>query len=154
MPGGSWGSCSKTWENSPQAHDIRAFLDRLRELEPEAVFLFGSLARGDYLDTSDVGLLVLFSRPVPYGEVDRRARGNFHILVETWEKVWRQVREGEPFYLEIMLEGCLLEEREGRGRALVEAARETARAMGFRRTPRGWTWSVSARTQPASEDTP
>lgn len=149
MPGGSWCSCSTTWENSPQAHDIRTFLDRLRELEPEAVFLFGSLARGDYLDTSDVDLLVLFSRPVPYGEVDRRARGNFHILVETWEKVWRQVREGEPFYLEIMLE-----EREGRGRALIEAARETAHAMGFRRTPRGWTWSVAARTQPASEDTP
>lgn len=154
MPGGSWGSCSKTWENSPQAHDIHTFLDRLRELEPEAVFLFGSQARGDYLDTSDVDLLVLFSRPVPYGEVDRRARGNFHILVETWEKVWRQVREGEPFYLEIVLEGCLLEEREGRGRALIEVAQETARAMRFRRTPGGWAWSPSAQTQTASEETP
>ncbi|WP_448591592.1 nucleotidyltransferase domain-containing protein [Thermoflexus hugenholtzii] len=154
MPGGSWSSCNKAWESSPQASAIRSFLERIRELEPDAVFLFGSLARGDYLDTSDADLLVLFSRPIPYIEVDRRAHGNLHVLVETWGKVWRQVQEGEPFYLEIVLEGCLLEEREGRGRALIEAAEETARAMGFRRTPGGWAWSPSAQTQTASEETP
>lgn len=154
MRNGSWDSCSKTWEDSPQAACIRAFLHRVSELEPDAVFLFGSLARGDYLDTSDADLLVLFARPVPYPEVDRRACGSLHILVETWDKVWRQVQAGEPFYLEILLEGCLLAEREGRGRALIEAARETARARKFQRTPWGWTWSTPSQTQPASEDTP
>ncbi|MDW8179599.1 nucleotidyltransferase domain-containing protein [Thermoflexus sp.] len=133
---------------------MQAFLQRINELEPDAVFLFGSLARGDYLDTSDADLLVLFAQPIPYPEVDRRACGNLHILVETWENVWRQVHEGEPFYLEILLEGCLLAEREGRGTALIEAARETARARKFQRTPWGWTWSMPSQTQSASEDTP
>ncbi|MFN3929458.1 MAG: nucleotidyltransferase domain-containing protein [Thermoflexus sp.] len=154
MRSASWSSSSKIWENSPQASWIRSFLQRLKDLEPDAVFLFGSLARGDYLDTSDADLLVLFPQPVPYPVVDRRVRGNLHILVETWDKVWRQVRQGEPFYLEVMLEGCLLEEREGRGTALIEAAREAAQALGIRRTPWGWTWSTPPQTQPTPEETP
>ena len=153
MPNGSWSSCSKAWGSSPQAPSIRSFLERIRDLKPDAVFLFGSLARGDYLDTSDADLLVLFSRPVSYIEVDRCAQGNLHILVETWEKMWRQIREGEPFYLEIALEGCLLEEQGGRGQALIEAARETVRALGFRRTPGGWAWSIPAQTQTPSGET-
>lgn len=154
MPIGSWSSCNKAWEDSPQAPDIRSFLNRVKEREPDAVFLFGSLARGNYLDTSDADLLVLFPRPVPLAEVDRRARGNLHILVETWDRAWRRIQAEEPFYLEIFLEGCLLEEREGRGRALVEATREVARAIGFQRTPWGWSWSTASHTQPITEDTP
>jgi len=72
MRNGSWRSCNKAWERSPQAPSLRAFLQRIAEPELAAVFLCGFPARGGCPDTSDVDLLVLFDRPVPYPDQLRR----------------------------------------------------------------------------------
>ncbi|MCX8042481.1 MAG: nucleotidyltransferase domain-containing protein [Thermodesulfobacteriaceae bacterium] len=38
---------------------IREFLDKLKNIEPELVILFGSRARGDYLKSSDYDLIIV-----------------------------------------------------------------------------------------------
>ena len=98
------------------AQELARILDHLRErYRPLCVILFGSLARGEVREGSDIDLCVIKETDSPFLERLREVRmaADAHeavdILVYTPEE-WRQmVREGNYFILEEVL---------GRGRVL------------------------------------
>ena len=96
---------------------IQELADRIaREFEPEKIILFGSHARGDANEDSDVDLLVIlpFEGKSYYkaAEIRWRVSPGFGVdlLVRTPEDVERRLALGDFFVLDIMEEGKVLYE--------------------------------------------
>jgi len=91
-----------------------------REFGAERVILFGSYARGQVTDDSDVDLLVIISfegRNVDKSvEIRMKLRPQFPVdlLVRTPEKVQQRIEMGDGFIREIVEEGKVLYEADNR----------------------------------------
>ena len=91
-----------------------------REFGAEKVVLFGSYARGNVTEDSDVDLLVI--GPFEGRSVDRsveirmklRPRFPVDLLVRTAEKVQQRIQMGDEFMREILEEGKVLYETDDR----------------------------------------
>lgn len=101
----------------PQVVEIERFVSRLtQEFHPEKVILFGSYARGDTDDASDVDLLVImpFEGPavVKAIEILERLEPRFPIdlLVRTPEQLRYRLDQGDFFFREIVEQGRVLHE--------------------------------------------
>jgi predicted nucleotidyltransferase len=109
-----------------------------------SVVLFGSVARREARETSDVDVIVV-ARGFPHSLRDRRRP-----LLEGWEKVraerglpwvsWNLVtktpeeaRYHSPLYLDIVEDGVLILDRDGFFGAVLSAMRERMRVLGSRR---------------------
>jgi predicted nucleotidyltransferase len=93
--------------------ELKAFAARLAaELGAEAVYLFGSLAREEQHEGSDIDLLVV----VPHrgraldviGEVLRRTDLPVEPLIVRPHALARRLREGHPFFTRIMRDSIRL----------------------------------------------
>jgi predicted nucleotidyltransferase len=94
-------------------HELSAFAARLgAELGVEAVYLFGSLARGEQHEGSDIDLLVVARFPGRaldwVGEVLRRTDLPVEPLVVRPQTLTRRLREGHPLLVRAMREGIRL----------------------------------------------
>jgi uncharacterized protein len=103
--------------------DLEADLDwlvgRIRDgYEPEKIILFGSLARGDTHEWSDIDLIVVKDTDASYGQrvkellpVLRGWRGGADIIVYSLEEYTRAREQGSPFLSEAQGDGVILYER-------------------------------------------
>jgi len=90
-----------------------------RDVAPQRIILFGSHARGEAADTSDLDLFIVQDSPVSNREVRRRIesllwgrRFGVDLIVRRPEEVARNVADGNPFYTRHILgEGKVLYER-------------------------------------------
>jgi len=98
-------------------NEIEEFGEKIgREFGAERVILFGSHARGEVSEDSDVDLLII--GPYEGRSVDRsveirmklRPRFPVDLLVRTPEKVRERIRMGDDFLREIVEEGKVLYE--------------------------------------------
>jgi predicted nucleotidyltransferase len=82
------------------------------ELGAETVYLFGSLARGEQHEGSDIDLLVVADYPNRsldlIGEILRRTDLPVEPLVVRRETLERRVRDGHPLFTRIMAEAVRL----------------------------------------------
>jgi predicted nucleotidyltransferase len=101
--------------------EIEGFGQRIgREFGAERVILFGSHARGEVNEDSDVDLLII--GPYEGRSVDRsveirmKLRPSFPVdlLVRTPEKVQERIQMGDDFIREIVEEGTVLYETDNR----------------------------------------
>ncbi len=90
--------------------------------QPDRVILFGSLARGDSWDGSDVDLLIVKSAATGrlldrMDEVLRHTSGRIHVepLVYTEAELAQMVAQGNPLILQALKEGEVLYDREQPG---------------------------------------
>lgn len=93
--------------------ELSALATRLvADLGVEAVYLFGSLARAEQHEGSDIDLLVVARYPNRsldlVGEVLRRTELPVEPLVVRPETLERRLREGHPFFARIMAEAVRL----------------------------------------------
>lgn len=58
----SWHSLQERLRRYPHLGDLEAFLARMAREAPVAIILFGSLARGDFTQRSDIDVLCVFDR--------------------------------------------------------------------------------------------
>lgn len=106
-----------------RARDLEADLDwlvgRIRDgYEPEKIILFGSLARGETHDWSDIDLIVVKDTDAGYGQrvkellpVLRGWKGGADIILYSLEEYERAVEKGSPFLGEAEKDGVVLYER-------------------------------------------
>lgn len=86
--------------------------------EPERVILFGSLARGDVGEWSDLDLLIVKETPDAFLERSKevallcRAMVGVDYLVYTPAELAEMVESGNPFIREALKEGITLYERQ------------------------------------------
>lgn len=93
--------------------ELRALAVRLvADLGAEAVYLFGSLARGEQHEGSDIDLLVVADYPKRsldlIGEILRLTELPVEPLVVRPETLERRRREGHPLFARIMAEAIRL----------------------------------------------
>jgi len=109
-------------------------------LKPLLILLFGSVAKGEFTQESDADVLVVFDRPVDWLTVYAHSQGMVQPLVKTLDEVLAQIRQGEPFFIEIVEDGlALYDADEIHQRLMVEAAK-AKREWGLTRTEDGWEW--------------
>ncbi len=93
--------------------DLSALAAQLAaDFRVEAVYLFGSLARGEQHEGSDIDLLVVARYPNRsldlVGEILRRTELPVEPLVVRPETLERRLREGHPLFRRIMAEAVRL----------------------------------------------
>jgi len=90
-----------------------------REVSPQRIIMFGSRARGEAVDDSDLDLFIIQDSQVPNRQVRRRIeyllwgrKFGVDLIVRRPEEVARNVADGNPFYTRhILKEGRVLYER-------------------------------------------
>ena len=91
----------------------------VREIDPQKIILFGSRARGEARDDSDLDLFIVQDSQRPNRQVRRRIeyllwgrRFAVDLIVRRPEEVERNVKDNNPFYTKhILKEGRILYER-------------------------------------------
>jgi uncharacterized protein len=91
----------------------------VREIEPKQIILFGSRARGDALDASDVDLFIVQDKELSNQQVRRKIEHllwgrlfGVDLIVRRPEDVERNLADHNPFYTQhIFTEGRILYER-------------------------------------------
>jgi len=104
------------WVEQPlEAVRIRQLLDALRRYRPERVYLFGSWARGEEDDLSDLDVVVIKRTSSPFFDRLREVlellppgTGGIDVLVYTPEEFEAMQREGNAFAEMIVEEGKLI----------------------------------------------
>ena len=101
---------------------IRKVMEALRAYEPEGVYLFGSWARGEADDLSDLDLVVIKRTTVPFfdrlmdvGRLLPAGMGGVDVLVYTPEEFAAMQRDGNAFAEMVAEEGRLIYAREKKG---------------------------------------
>ena len=102
-------------EQPLEAVRIRQLLDALRRYRPERVYLFGSWARGEEDDLSDLDVVVIKRTSSPFFDRLREVlellppgTGGIDVLVYTPEEFEAMQREGNAFAEMIVEEGKLI----------------------------------------------
>ena len=121
-----------------------------------SLVLFGSVARGDAHDSSDIDLIVV-AEGFPRSLADRRrpllaewerVRAEQGLAAVEWNLVTKTPEEARchsPIYLDVTLDGILLVDRDGFFQSFLDAMRARMRVLGSRRVflPDGsWYWDL------------
>ena len=101
---------------------IRCLVDALRAYEPESVYLFGSWARGEADELSDLDLVVIKTTSAPFFDRLREVAkllptgmGSLDVLVYTPEEFAAMRRDGNAFAEMIAEEARLIYARHTQG---------------------------------------
>ena len=92
---------------------LKSFLDMVKPMNPRALILFGSYARGDFTEDSDIDA-VLIAENLPENLMERRCISSlFHIkklMVIGYypEEFIEEVKGGNPFIHEVLNEGEII----------------------------------------------
>ncbi len=134
-------SSKQTFRKYPHYQDVLAFVERVRRRNPVLVVLFGSVARGDFGRDSDADVLVVFDSPDRLESVYEDCDGGVHPVTKTLDQMDKFIREGEPFYIEMIEDGIPLYDSNGKYEKLSRLARDAKIAWGLKRIPNGWKWT-------------
>jgi hypothetical protein len=143
----SWASFASGFERRKYRYDaeVGRFIERARrELHPLALILFGSLARGDYMEQSDADFcIVLHASPEsPFEGYDRAvsldASGAVQPMVYGADEFRRMVAQANGLALEVLADGIFLAGDEAFRREIEALAASTRERLGIERTPGGW----------------
>ncbi len=122
----------------------------MRHRRPLLVVLFGSVARGDFGPDSDADVLVVLDKPENLDAVYDDCEGVVHPVVKTFDAMEHFIREGEPFYIEMIEDGIPLYDANGEYKKLSRLARDAKIAWGLKRTRDGWQWKNDQPIWPAA----
>ncbi len=112
----------------------------VQALRPALVVLFGSVARGEFTQSSDADVLTLFYGPVDWGEVYACSDGWVQPVVKTVQEIQEQLGQGNPFFCELFEDGIVLYDGDGVQQQIERLVAETKARFDLIRTRQGWYW--------------
>jgi len=141
----SWDSLEPSCSRYHYTQQIRLFVTRVHEeLQPLALILFGSLAKGDFHERSDADFCVILPGPLrsPFEGYDRVVAcdpsGIVQPLVYDREQFCQMIDQANGLALEVMADGIFLAGDEGFRRQIEGRARRVHERFGIERTATGW----------------
>lgn len=133
---------------------VHELMNQLKQagISTRSVILFGSYARGDFTEESDVDVCVV-SDNFPWGEKGRHILGSLcrlrrvQTLVYSSQEFLEALRRLSPVVLDILYEGVVLDDD-----GFIKKARllfdELRIKFGLERLHDGWRWRPTAEPQP------
>ena len=123
--------------------ELAGFLERIFELEPVAVILFGSLGRGDYLEDSDADVAVILNEErvntlkkiEELKEFDRS--GLIDIFPYGYEQFKGMIEDVNPFIFDILEGAVVFTGDERKLKDVVETMERVITERGVKRTEYG-----------------
>ncbi len=104
--------------NPSYPNRLRRIIEHLRAWDPERVYLFGSWARGEGDESSDIDLVVIMESEVPFLERSARVMkslpgslGGIDLLAYTADEFRRMLGDGNAFAEMLLEEGKVVYER-------------------------------------------
>lgn len=141
----SWTTLAPGFSPYEYTEEVGRFVGRAaRELQPLALILFGSLARGDYHQKSDADLCVILPEgprtPFQgYGRVvEHDPSGVVQPVVYGPNQFRQLIREARGLALEIMAAGVFLARDDAFLEEIEELAARVQERPGIERTPTRW----------------
>ncbi len=141
----SWDSLAINFRHYAHIEAVGHFVGRAaRELQPLALILFGSLARGDYHRRSDADFCVVLAESprFPFEGYDRVVAcdpsGVVQPLVYGPDQFRQMIRQANGLALEVMADGLFLAGDETFGQEIEELTARTRQRLGIERTATGW----------------
>ena len=123
---------------------LKEFTERAKALKPEAIILFGSLAKGDFHEFSDADVcLILPKDKVDFSEgqdlvMKHNTEGIVEVLVYGKEQFLKVLREANPLALEVAWDGIFLDGNEGYLKAIEEAFALASQEFKLEKLADGW----------------
>lgn len=141
----SWASLAPSYKRYAYTTEVGAFVACVvRELNPLALFLFGSLARGDYHERSDADVcLILAQAPrTPFEGYDLAVAcdpsGVVQPLVYGADQFRQMVADANGLALEVLADGIFLAGDSSYFQEIETLGRTTREKFRIERTPTGW----------------
>lgn len=128
--------------------ELTGFLERVIELEPVALILFGSLARGDYLEDSDADVAVILNEEkVPIlqkiGELkELDDSGVIDVFPYGYEQFKNMIEDMNPFAFDIMEGVIVFTGDESKLRDIIKTMEKVVIERDVKRTEYGIEYSV------------
>lgn len=120
---------------------VEDYIEKLRDCNVKSVILFGSVARGEAREDSDVDLLVVASGLPPLKERYRlppfRKPARIQDIWMTPEELYEMVDAKTGFVVDALLEGKALQDDGTVARAR-ERLEDSLKRLGARRIKHGW----------------
>lgn len=138
MPAVSSALLQQLSNRYPAWGEVERFVAEVVSLSPLLVLLFGSLARRDFTQESDVDILVVFDRPMAWEVVYRFSTGVIQPLVKELNEVLWEIHEGNTFFIEALEDGIPLLDHEGTYERLRCQAEAAVAHLGLVREEGGW----------------
>ncbi len=139
------------------AEIMKTSLERVLGERLVSVVLFGSVARGDVSDSSDIDLLIVaknlpesrFERLQFFYQAEKLCKNELKAVYERYSitayfsPIMKEAKEAgriSPLYLDIVEDGIILYDKDELMKNLLEKLRSKLRAMGAKRVWRGRKW--------------
>ncbi len=141
----SWDSLAASYKDYAYVDAVGRFVKRAAcELQPLALVLFGSLARGDYHQRSDADFCVVLAESPrsPFEGYDLVVAcdpsGVVQPVVYGADRFRQMTRQANGLALEVLSDGLFLAGDESFWREIESLAADTRQRLGIERTPTGW----------------
>jgi len=111
MPERLWRKPYRSYRKHPNYKELDIFVQQLcAEHKPELVLLFGSGARGDYTEESDLDVLVVFDKlkENTWQEVYKHSQGSVLPIVCSKERLVQELKTDNDFLRTVIKEGIFL----------------------------------------------
>lgn len=98
---------------------IKKIIECIKKYEPEKIILFGSYARGEIDEYSDIDLVVIKNTDKKFLEriievtklIEKNDSGHVDVFVYTPEEFQRMIDSGNPFIENVLKEGKIVYEK-------------------------------------------
>jgi len=117
-----------------QKSKIKEFM-RCLGIKPESVILFGSFARGDYAESSDIDILVVLRSDLDW--FDRQHEIGMDALIYTPKELQKMFAENNGFILDVLEDGIILQDN-GYWEAMKRKFLDRKRAGIIKKIEKGW----------------
>jgi len=137
--GAIFDNLSKRFSNYPKLKEVEEFVSGIvRDYDPLLIIMFGALPRGNYTYNSDVDALLIMDTPATWNEIYAFGGGVVQPISKTREDFIKQLKRGNPFFIQIMEEGIILHAKKGILEEFKSVASDTISKMRMIRVERGW----------------
>jgi predicted nucleotidyltransferase len=129
-----------TFQRYPHRDSIENFVARISAERPLLLILFGSVATGDFTESSDADVLVVLRDRKEWSVVYAHSDGIVQPVVMALPDLRKRIETGDSLVHEILRDGILLEGDELLWRDLLSEADRVARHLGMSRHTYGWSY--------------
>ncbi len=122
---------------------LEEFARQVESLKPKLIILFGSYARGDYTDESDIDVCVV-AENLPENIFERRSLSGFYRVANVRavgyspEEFFEELEKPNLFLYDILEEGIIIHCDKNFLVKVIEKKEENKRRFGLIREPGGW----------------